>query len=44
MLAHNENLHSNEYVGKIKGADFLLIAVSRWAKRNSLSATSVPLW
>ncbi|MGD8677091.1 MAG: hypothetical protein PVG81_14915, partial [Desulfobacterales bacterium] len=21
MLAHNENLHSNEYVGKIKGAD-----------------------
>ena len=27
-----------------KGAGFLLIVVSRWAKRKTLSVHSVPLW
>ena len=30
-------------VGITEAADFLLIAISRWAKRNSVSATSAPV-
>jgi len=42
MLAHKENPISNKQFDITEGRCFLPIAVSRWAKRNTVSVSSVP--
>jgi len=41
MLAHKEYLGSISGDGFTEGSDFLPIALSRWAKRNRVSVSSV---